>query len=93
MLWSIAILCSHGAQVLGSAFEPTVAALQTVIRTDQNVIAVGFAMDALTRLANIRAADDDPQPLLADLQTNLRAILGESPIQCWESLVRAGVMP
>lgn len=93
VLWSIVILCSHGAQVLGPALEPTVAALQTVIRKDQNVIAVGFAMDALTRLANIRAAHDDTQPLIADLQTNLRAILEESPIQCWESLVRAGVMP
>lgn len=93
VLWSIVILCSHGAQVLGPALEPTVAALQEVICTDNNVIAVGFAMDALARLVNRPAAADELQPLLADLQTKLRTILGESPIQCWESLVRAGVTP
>lgn len=93
VLWSIVILSSHGAQVLGSALEPTIATLQEVIRTDQNVIAVGFAMDALARLANLPARNDKPLPRIADLQTNLRAILGESPIQCWESLVRADLMP
>ncbi len=104
-LWSIVILCSHGAKVLGSALEPTVAVLKEVVRTEKNIISVGFAMDALARLANLRAADakdakdakndkdDKPQPLIADLQTNLCAILGESPVQCWEALVREGVTP
>lgn len=92
-LWSIVILCSHGAECLGRALEPTIAALQAVVRTDKNVIAVGFAMDALARLANLRPADDEPQPLVADLQTKLRDMLGEAPIQCWESLVREGVTP
>lgn len=92
-LWAIVILCSHGAAPLGHALAPTITALQEVVRTDKNVIAVGFAMDALARLANLRPQDDKPQPLLADLQTNLRDILGESPIQCWESLVREGVTP
>lgn len=93
VLWSIVILCSHGTQVLGSALEPTVAALQAVIRTDKNVIAVGFAMDALARLVNLRSQESESQPLLADLQTGLRDLLGESPLQCWESLVRADVLP
>ncbi len=93
VLWSIVILASHGAAVLGNALEPTVAALQEVVRTDKNIICVGFAMDALARLANLRATDEEPQPLVADLQTNLRAILGESPVQCWESLVRERVTP
>jgi hypothetical protein len=73
--------------------EPTIAALQAIIRSDQNVITVGFAMDALARLVNLSAAADEPQPLIADLQTKLGDLLGESPIQCWESLVRAGVTP
>lgn len=92
-LWSIVILCSHGAELLGSALAPTIAALEEVVRTDKNVIAVGFAMDALARLANLNATDATPQPLIADLQTKLRDILGEAPIQCWESLVREGVTP
>lgn len=92
-LWSIVILCSHGAELLGSALEPTVAALKEVIGADKNVISVGFAMDALARLANLRATDDKPQPLITDLQTNLRKILEESPVQCWESLAREGVLP
>ncbi len=93
VLWSIVILCSHGTQVLGSALEPTVAALQAVIRTDKNVIAVGFAMDALARLVNLRSQEGESLPLIADLQTDLRDLLGESPLQCWESLVRADVTP
>ena len=73
--------------------QATITALQEVIRTDKNVIAVGFAMDALARLANLPSQDAKPQPLLADLQTKLRDILGEAPVQCWESLVREGVTP
>lgn len=92
-LWSIVILCSHGAELLGRALEPTIAALQEVVRTDKNVIAVGFAQDALARLAKLCPADDKPLPPIADLQTNLRDLLGEAPVQCWEALVREGVMP
>ena len=79
--------------MLGSALEPTVAALQAVIRADKNVIAVGFAMDALARLVNLRSQAGEPLPLIANLQTDLRDLLGESPLQCWESLVRADVLP
>ena len=88
-LWSMVILCSHGAEVLGSALGLTVEVLKTVIRDDQNVISVGFAMDALTRLSNLRPYRETP-PLIRDLQSNLLAIHGESPIQAWESLVRVG---
>ena len=92
-LWSIVILCSHGVKVLGPALKPTIVALKEVVRTDKNIISVGFAMDALARLAKIRPEGDKPLPPIAALQTNLRDILGESPVQCWEALVRAGVTP
>ena len=92
-LWSIVMLCSHGAKVLGPALEPAIAALKAVVGTDKNVISVGFAMDALARLARLHPDDDAPQPLIADLQTHLREILGESPVQCWEALIREGVRP
>ena len=92
-LWSIVILCSHGPKILGPALEPTVTALKEIVRADQNIISVGFAMDALARLANMRPKDNEPLPLMTDLQINLREIFGESPIQCWEALIRVGVMP
>ena len=92
-LWSIVMLCSHGAKVLGSALEPTLNALKEVVRSDKNIVAVGYAMDALARLANLRSEDDKRVPLIADLQTNLPDILSESPVQCWEALVRVGVTP
>lgn len=92
-LWSIVMLCSHGAKVLGTALEPTLAALKIVVRDDKNVISVGFAMDALARLANLHLEDDVPLPPIADLQTNLREILSASPVQSWEALIRTGVTP
>lgn len=90
-LWSIVILSSHGTTITGTALEPTVLALKEVIRKDKNVICVGFAMDALNRLANLRPQDKEAVPLISDLQTNLLAILGESPVRSWEALVRGGL--
>ncbi|MEM7027949.1 MAG: HEAT repeat domain-containing protein [Chloroflexota bacterium] len=90
-LWAIVILCSHGAEVAGSALEPTIAALKTIIREDKNVINVGFAMDALTRLVNLSSDLDAPLPSINDLKVNLLDILGECPVQCWESLIRSGL--
>ena len=55
VLWSIGILCSHGAQATGAAFDSTITALREVIRTDENAISVGFAMDVLNRLALMRS--------------------------------------
>jgi hypothetical protein len=90
-LWSIVILCSHGTKIIGSALESTVVALKEVIREDKNVICVGFAMDALNRLANLRPEDEEALPLVIDLQKNLPEILEGSPLQSWEALVRGGL--
>ncbi len=92
-LWSIVMLCSHGPQVLGPALKPAIAALKEVVRADANVISVGYAMDALARLASARLEEGKPLPVIAELQSGLRDILGGSPVQCWEALVRAGVTP
>ncbi|MEM7134589.1 MAG: hypothetical protein AAF702_50455 [Chloroflexota bacterium] len=91
VLWSLVILSSHGAEVMGASLEPTIEALKEVIRSDKNVINVGFAMDALTRLASHGSADSELLPAIADLKANLLAILGESPVQCWESLIPSGL--
>ena len=88
-LWSMVILCSHGPAIAGPALEPTARALQEVIRSDENAICVGFAMDALGRLAHLRPEGE----IASDLQAEISALLEESPMQCWESLVRSGLCP
>ena len=90
-LWSIVILCSHGAAITGTALEPTILALQEIVRNDENIICVGFAMDALNRLANLRPQQEEAVPLIRELQESISEILGESPIQCHETLVRGGL--
>ncbi|MSR83332.1 MAG: hypothetical protein EXS58_10490 [Candidatus Latescibacteria bacterium] len=90
-LWSIVMLCSHGAEVLGPALEPAVLALKEVIRRDENVIAVGLAMDALSRLAHLHPAGEAAPPLVSDLKAELLAVLGAAPIRPWEALVRGGL--
>lgn len=90
-LWSMVMLCSHGAGVLGPALEPTALALKAVIRSDENVIAVGLAMDALNRLANLRPAGEAESPLVHRLKVELLAVLGAAPIRPWEALVRGGL--
>jgi len=90
VLWSTVILCSHGSAVTGSALEPTIQALKAVIQQDSNVICVGYAMDALSRLANLGAEQTTVSPAIRQLQTDLLSILGECPVQSWEALVRGG---
>ena len=90
ILWSMVILCSHGAHLAGDALDPTIHALKEVVRSDKNVICVGYAMDALSRLSNLEASDPS-SPSLDGLRTDLLAILGDSPVRCWEALVRGGL--
>ncbi len=89
-LWSIVILCSHGSEIISPALESTVQALKAVVHEDKNVICVGFAMDALNRLANLRTEDEKMSQLISNLKADLLAILAESPVQSWEALVRGG---
>ena len=89
-LWSMVILCSHGACLAGDGLVSTIEALKTVVRNDKNVICVGFAMDALNRLANLETTGSSPAAL-DSLRADLLQILGESPIRCWEALVRGGL--
>ena len=99
-LWSMVILCSHGASLAGDALDSTIDALTEVVRSDRNVICVGFAMDALSRLANLETGGPEtgrPQTggpsaaSLDQLRADLLTLLGESPIRCWEALVRGGL--
>ena len=74
--------------IYGKALPSTIEALEGVVRSDQNVICVGFAMDALTRLAHIRAEDNSTAEALRD---RLHDVLGQSPVRAWEALVRGGL--
>ena len=90
VLWSMVILCSQGAEVIENFLEPTIKTLKTVIATDENVICVGFAMDALARLAYIRSTNENI-PMVNQLKKDLVDILKSSPIHSWEALVRSGL--
>ena len=84
-LWSMVILCSHGRNVLGEELEPTVAALAEIVRTDANVFSVGWALDALNRLANL-----DSETPGEPIRETLAELLQAMPIHSWEPLVRGG---
>ncbi len=90
-LWSMVILCSHGGAVAGAALESTIGALKGVIQNDQNVFCVGFAMDALNRLAHLRPQGEEAVPLVVDLQTEIYDILKGLPMRTWEALARGGL--
>ena len=85
-LWSIVILCSHGTEILGNTLEPTIETLKDIIRTDKNVIDVGFAMDALIRLVNL--SQDEVSQINRE---NLLNILKELPVHSWETFIRGGL--
>ena len=92
-LWSVVMLCSHGAAIMDDALEPMIRALKTVVQNDRNAICVGFASDALTRLANLQPHDETVPPLIQDLRAHLLTILKAPPVQSWDTLVRGGLSP
>ena len=85
-LWSIVILCSHGTKILGNALEPTIETLKNIIRTDKNVIDVGYAMDALIRLVKL-----NPDEVSQINRENLLNTLKELPVHSWETFIRGGL--
>ena len=91
-LWSLVILCSHGSSFLGDSLQPTIGTLRGVVRTERNAICVGFAQDALSRLANLTPESESRGPI-ASLQSTLLEVLGDAPVRPWEAIVRAGVDP
>ncbi len=90
-LWSIVILSSHGAKILGDALEPAMRSMHQVIESDENAICVGFAMDALNRLANLRPEGEAVPPIVRDLQAELLTTIKAIPIRGWEALVCGGL--
>ena len=93
ILWALVMLCSHGEMILGDNLDFLIEELKKIIHEDRNVITVGFAMDALSRLAHLRVGEEAPSTSIIELRKDLETILNSSPIQCWESLVRSGLRP
>ena len=87
-LWALVILCSHGASAAGDALAPLIDALAGVVREDRNLFSVGFALDALNRLARLHPAD-----VSVDARQRLDALLADMPAHNWESLLRGGLEP
>ena len=92
-LWSVVILCSHGTDILGTSLNSTVNALKTIIKNDPNVFDVGYAMDALVRLAGLNPGGKVSSSQARKLGEELPEILSDSPAHCWEALVRGGLIP
>ena len=91
-LWSMVILCSHGPAVAGRALEPVISALKEVIKCDPNIFCVGFATDALNRLAHLEGDDHEAvcSPPIAALRAELPKILQTLPMHDWATLARGG---
>ena len=89
-LWSVVMLCSHGPQVLGTALQSAQRSLKEIVRSDDNAICVGFAMDALVRLANLGPNGAAIQ-IQDEVPDDIAEILEGSPIRSWESLSRMGL--
>jgi ectoine hydroxylase-related dioxygenase (phytanoyl-CoA dioxygenase family) len=83
-MWSMVILCSHGAAILGDMLQPTVEALTDIVHTDDNIFCVGFALDALSRLST---GDTREQ---GERRDHVLALMRELPLISWEPLSRTG---
>ena len=90
VLWSMVILCSHGSAIVGQALEPAARTLKEIVRGDENVICVGFAMDALSRLAHLYPQGETARRSAGG---GLGAPGEKAPARCWEALVRCGLRP
>ena len=78
---------------MGDALESTILALKKIVQEDENAISVGFASDALIRLVNFHAEDENEVREISNLQECLLTILNTSPIHSWDTLVRGGLRP
>ncbi len=89
VLWSLVILCSHGADKLGDALTSAISALRVVIAEDKNVFSVGLAMDCLQRLVSLSTLPNDTE--LEALKDSIDEIFAMTPIYSLEALVASGL--
>lgn len=91
VLWSMVILCSHGARLLGSSLGRVIHHLEEIVKDDQNVFSVGFAIDALNRLANMGSEEDWDLHEIKELQKRNSETFAHTPIQSLEPLLKGGL--
>lgn len=87
-LAALVIIASHGAGAFGHALPDVEAQLRRVVTHDRNVFSVGFAMDALNRLA--QRGRNLPSDMAVDQSSDLSALFDSVPIKCLESLQQGG---
>jgi hypothetical protein len=93
LLWSLVMLCSQGSQSFGKDLGFTLDTLLMIAKKDSNLIAVGFAMDALARLAYLRPSETESNRQLKGMKEDLVEIFRNAPALPVESLICAGVTP
>ena len=91
VLWATVILCSHGADKLGTELQAVIEAMQRVIAEDKNLFSVGLAMDVLQRLVCKSSLCDSPD--LVELRNALPEIFAQARICSLEALVASGMSP
>ena len=88
-LWSVVILCSHPNNIRDATLESTIMALAEIVRNDKNIFCVGFAMDALIRVAP--SVESRRLSRLEDHTVNdlVETLLAELPFHSAEAFARA----
>ena len=89
-LWALVIICSHGEALTEETMEVVITKLKEVILEDTNVISVGFAMDALSRLLNLSQNTNVKSSLIQKNKDEFPSLILSSPIHYRESLKRSG---
>ena len=79
VLWALIIVASQGVAWPEETLASLRRALNAVIESDENIFAVGLAMDALVRLLD------------GELDSEAEAVLANAPKRSWEALIRSGV--
>ena len=88
-LWSVVIICSHPNDIRDATLESTILALAEIVRNDENIFCVGFAMDALIRIAP--SAESRRLSRLEDQRPNdlVETLLAELPLHSAEAFTRS----
>ena len=89
-LWALVIICSHGEALTEETIEVVIKKLKKVVLEDKNVINVGFAMDALSRILNLKQNTNVKSSLIQKNKDEFPSLILSSPIHCRESLIRSG---
>ncbi len=89
-IWALVIICSLGEALTEETMEVVIKKLKEVILEDTNVISVGFAMDALSRLLILTQNTNLKSNLIQKNRDECSSLILSSPIHFRESQIRSG---